>query len=51
MDNDTYRPHIIDSEIEQYLRAFGAICIEVSMWFIYVCTAHGIQKNREKSQH
>ena len=32
MDNNAYRPRIIDSAIEQYLRAFGAVCIEGPKW-------------------
>ncbi len=32
MDNNVYQPRIIDSEIEQYLRAFGAVCIDGPKW-------------------
>ena len=32
MNNDAYRPCIIDSAIKQHLRAFGAICIEGPEW-------------------
>jgi predicted AAA+ superfamily ATPase len=32
MNNDAYRPRIIDSAIKQHLRAFGAICIEGPKW-------------------
>jgi len=32
MDNNSYRPRIIDSAVEQYLRAFGAVCIEGPKW-------------------
>ncbi|MDY0289517.1 MAG: DUF4143 domain-containing protein [Sphaerochaeta sp.] len=32
MDNNVYRPRIIDSAVEQYLRAFNAVCIEGPKW-------------------
>lgn len=32
MDNTFYRPRIIDSAVEQHLRAFGAVCIEGPKW-------------------
>ncbi|MCF7943730.1 MAG: DUF4143 domain-containing protein [Spirochaetia bacterium] len=32
MDKNFYRPRIIDSAVEQYLRAFGAVCIEGPKW-------------------
>jgi len=32
MDNKLYRPRIIDSAVEQHLRAFGAVCIEGAKW-------------------
>lgn len=32
MDNNVYRPRIIDSAVEQHLRAFGAVCIEGPKW-------------------
>jgi len=32
MDNNFYRPRIIDSAVEQHLRAFGAVCIEGPKW-------------------
>lgn len=32
MDNNSYRPRIIDSAVEQHLRAFGAVCIEGPKW-------------------
>ncbi len=32
MDNKAYRPRIIDSGVEQHLRAFGAVCIEGAKW-------------------
>ena len=32
MDNNIYRPRIIDSTVEQYLRAFGVVCIEGPKW-------------------
>jgi len=32
MDNKAYRPRIIDSAVEQHLRAFGAVCIEGAKW-------------------
>jgi len=32
MDNNFYRPRIIDSAVEQHLRAFGAVCIEGAKW-------------------
>lgn len=32
MKNELYRPRIIDKQIENYLTAFGAICIEGPKW-------------------
>ncbi|MBI9096052.1 MAG: ATP-binding protein [Sphaerochaeta sp.] len=32
MDNNLYQPRIIDSVVEQHLRAFGAVCIEGPKW-------------------
>lgn len=32
MNNNSYRPRIIDSAVEQHLRAFGAVCIEGPKW-------------------
>lgn len=32
MKNAKYKPRIIDSKIDQYLRAFGAICVEGPKW-------------------
>jgi len=32
MDNNVYQPRIIDSVVEQHLRAFGAVCIEGPKW-------------------
>jgi predicted AAA+ superfamily ATPase len=32
MDNKAYRPRMIDSAVEQHLRAFGAVCIEGAKW-------------------
>ena len=32
MENRKYRPRIIDSTVEDYLQAFGAVCIEGPKW-------------------
>lgn len=32
MENKKYRPRIIDSTVEDYLQAFGAVCIEGPKW-------------------
>lgn len=32
MDNNVYQPRIIDSAVEQHLRAFGAVCIDGPKW-------------------
>ena len=28
MNNENYRPRIIDRQLEEYLSTFGAVCIE-----------------------
>ena len=33
MDKNLYKPRIIDSQIDEYLSAFGALCIEGSKWW------------------
>ena len=32
MEKQTYRPRIIDQKIEEYLSAFGAVCVEGPKW-------------------
>ena len=32
MDNDKYRPRLVDSKIEEYLKTFGAVCVEGAKW-------------------
>lgn len=32
MDRQSYRPRIIDRQVEEYLSAFGAVCIEGPKW-------------------
>lgn len=32
MKNDKYKPRLIDSKIDEYLSAFGAVCIEGAKW-------------------
>ena len=32
MKNSKYRPRVIDSQIEEYLSTFGAVCIEGPKW-------------------
>ena len=32
MDRQNYRPRIIDRQVEEYLSAFGAVCIEGPKW-------------------
>lgn len=32
MDNEKYRPRLVDSKIEEYLKTFGAVCIEGAKW-------------------
>jgi hypothetical protein len=32
MDINAYRPRIIDEAVKQYLRTFGAVCIEGPKW-------------------
>lgn len=32
MDKSNYKPRIIDDEVEEYLSAFGAVCIEGPKW-------------------
>lgn len=32
MKNDRYKPRIIDKKVEEYLSAFGAVCIEGPKW-------------------
>ena len=32
MHRDDYRPRIIDQKLEEYLRSFGAVCIEGPKW-------------------
>lgn len=33
MDKSKYTPRIIDDEVEEYLAAFGAICVEGPKWY------------------
>jgi len=40
MDPLQYRPRVIDELVEQYLQAFGAICIEGPKWCGKTWTAH-----------
>jgi len=40
MDPSQYRPRVIDELVEQYLQAFGAICIEGPKWCGKTWTAH-----------
>lgn len=32
MDNEKYRPRLVDSKIEEYLKTFGAVCVEGAKW-------------------
>lgn len=32
MDNKKYRPRLVDKKIEEYLKVFGAICVEGPKW-------------------
>ena len=32
MDNQNYMPRIIDTKIEEYLKIFGAVCVEGPKW-------------------
>ena len=32
MDNDKYRPRLVDNKIEEYLKTFGAVCVEGAKW-------------------
>ena len=32
MDKQNYKPRIIDRQVEEYLSAFGAVCIEGPKW-------------------
>ena len=32
MDNQNYKSRIIDRQVEEYLSAFGAVCIEGPKW-------------------
>lgn len=32
MQNEEYKPRIIDSEVEKYLKSFGAVCIQGPKW-------------------
>ncbi len=32
MDKQKYMPRIIDRKIEEYLKAFGAVCVEGPKW-------------------
>ena len=32
MRNDKYRPRLIDKKIDEYLKAFGAVCVEGAKW-------------------
>ena len=32
MDKKNYMPRIIDNKIEEYLKAFGAVCLEGPKW-------------------
>ena len=32
MRNDKYRPRVIDKKIDEYLKAFGAVCVEGAKW-------------------
>lgn len=32
MDNEKYRPRLVDSRIEEYLKTFGAVCVEGAKW-------------------
>ena len=32
MNNENYRPRIIDGQLKEYLSTFGAVCIEGPKW-------------------
>ena len=32
MDKQIYKPRIIDHQVEEYLSAFGAVCVEGPKW-------------------
>lgn len=32
MENEKYKPRLIDDKIEEYLRTFGAVCVEGAKW-------------------
>lgn len=32
MEKANYRPRVIDRKIEEYLEAFGAVCVEGAKW-------------------
>lgn len=32
MDNEKYRPRLVDSKIQEYLKTFGAVCVEGAKW-------------------
>jgi hypothetical protein len=32
MDKQIYKPRIIDQQVEEYLSAFGAVCVEGPKW-------------------
>ena len=42
MSENAYRPRIVDSRLQQYLRAFGAVCIEGPKWCGKTSTAREI---------
>lgn len=32
MDLQNYLPRVIDAKIEEYLKTFGAVCVETPKW-------------------
>ena len=36
--NDKYKSRLVDTQIEKYLRIFGAVCVEGPKW----CGKHGL---------
>ena len=45
MSENAYRPRIVDAQLQQFLRAFGAVCIEGPKWCGKTSTAREISSS------
>ena len=45
MSENAYRPRIVDTQLQQFLRAFGAVCLEGPKWCGKTSTAREISSS------